>query len=190
MITVHIPMGETVDDETGVIYHSDRDWEIVMEHSLMSIQKWEAKWHVAFLNQRTRTFEQIIDYLRCMTLTPIVPDEAYYCIPADELKRVMAYVEDPMTATHIDDPPAKNKGFGRKVKQDVPTAELIYYWMITAGIPYECRKWHINQLLTLIRVINAKNSKDANKPKRKRSDILEDYRSINEANKARFNTKG
>lgn len=187
MLEIHIPERQVVDEETGKVYRADKDWKLTLEHSLISLQKWEAKWHVAFLNRGTSTFEQTIDYLRCMTLTPNVPDEVYYCIPQSELKRVLDYVDDPMTATRINDGSSTQTSFGRKMGKDVITAEVIYYWMISLNIPTEYRKWHLNQLLTLIRVINAKNQP---KKKRKMRDVLEEYRSINEENKKRFQTKG
>lgn len=187
MIDICIPKSEVIDEETGRIYRAKKDWTLTLEHSLISVQKWEAKWHMAFLNRGTSTFEQTIDYVRCMTLTPNVPDEIYYCIPQSELKRVLEYVDDPMSATKVNDDSSTQKSFGKKIGKDVITAEVIYYWMISLNIPTEYRKWHLNQLLTLIRVINAKNQP---KKKRRMKDVLEEYRSINEANKARFNTKG
>lgn len=187
MIEITIPKGQIVDDETGNVYRAEKDWTLVLEHSLISVQKWEAKWHVAFLNRGTRTFEQTIDYLRCMTLTPNVPEEIYYCIPEKEMKKVLDYVDDPMTATRVNDDSESQRGFGRKIGREVVTAEVIYYWMISLNIPAEYKKWHLNQLLTLIRVINAKNQP---KKKRRMKDVLEEYRAINEANKARFHTEG
>ena len=187
MVEIYIPKSQIIDEETGVVYTAEKDWKLALEHSLISVQKWEAKWHVAFLNKGTRTFEQTIDYLRCMTLTPNVPDEVYYCIPHTELKRVLEYVDDPMTATRINDGFDSGNSYGKKMGKDVITAEVIYNWMISLNIPTEYRKWHLNQLLTLIRVINAKNQP---KKKRRMRDVLEEYKSINEANKRRFGTKG
>lgn len=186
MIEVFIPKSEIV-DENGNVYRAKKDWTLQMEHSLISLQKWEAKWHVSFLNRGMHDFEQTLDYIRCMTLTPNVPSEVFYCIPESELLRIKEYVDDPMTATRVNDDSIQNRGWGKKVGNDVVTAEVIYYWMISLNIPAEYRKWPLNQLLTLIRVINAKN---APKKKRSRRDILEEYKAINEANKARFNTKG
>lgn len=188
MLRIQIPKSQIVDDETGNVYRAEHDWTLFLEHSLISVQKWEAKWHVAFLNGKSRTFEQTIDYLRCMTLSPsVVPDEVYYCIPQSELRKVLDYVDDPMTATRVNDGNDTKTGYGRKIGKEVVTAEVIYYWMISLNIPTEYRKWHLNQLLTLIRVINAKNQP---KKKRRMKDVLEEYKSINEANKLRFNTKG
>ena len=188
MLNIRIPKGQIVDNETGNIYKANKDWDITLEHSLISLQKWESKWHVAFLkNGGPRTFEQTIDYIRCMTLTPNVPDEVFYCMPESEMKKIREYIEDPMTATCVNDEAVSKTTYGKKVGKEVVTAEVIYYWMISLNIPSEYKKWHLNQLLTLIRVINAKN---APKKKRKMRDVLEEYKSINEANKARFQTKG
>ena len=188
MLEILIPKSQIINDETGEIYTAEKDWHLTLEHSLLSVQKWESKWHVAFLNRGTRTFEQTIDYLRCMSLTPNVPDEVFYCIPKAELERVLKYVEDPMTATRVNDESPGQTVYGRKMGKEVVTAEVIYYWMISMNIPFEYRKWHLNQLLTLIRVINAKNQ--PKKKKRSMRSVLEEYRSINEANKARFHTEG
>lgn len=189
MLEIHIPKTQIIDDETGKVYRSEKDWKLTLEHSLVSVQKWEARWHVAFLNRGARTFEETIDYLRCMTLTPNVPDEVYYCIPQSELKKVLEYVDNPMTATYVNDDDPGTTSYGRRVGKDVITAEVIYYWMISLNIPTEYRKWHLNQLLTLIRVINAKNS-PKKKKRRSMRDTLEEYRAINEANKKKFQTKG
>lgn len=187
MIEINVPASSVVDPDTNRIYRVKKDQKIQLEHSLISIQKWESRWHIAYLKRdHQKTYEQIIDYIRCMTLTPNVADDVYYCIPDSELKRVAQYIDDPMSATRVHDaPPVKSFGIGQK--QDVVTAEVIYYWMIAMNIPYECRKWHLQQLLTLIRVINAKN---APKKKRPMKDVLAEYRSINEENKKRFGTKG
>ena len=101
--------------------------------------------------------------------------------------KIADYIDNPMTATWFSESPGKKKP-GRAKKQII-TAEIIYYWMISCNIPTEYRKWHLNQLLTLIRVINIKNDATVNK-KRSRTEILRDFSAINEANKKKFNTKG
>ena len=117
-----------------------------------SLHKWESKWNKAFLTKREKTTEEIIDYVKCMTLTKNVNPEVYLCLTADNFKQIQNYIEAPMTATTFaDDKQSKNS-------REVITSELIYYWMIAQNIPFECRKWHLNSLLTLIRVCNIKNA--------------------------------
>lgn len=150
-----------------------------MEHSLISISKWESKWHKPFNSDAPKTYEESLDYLRCMTLTPNVNPLIYRAIPDEAIKRIDAYIHDPMTATTV-------KDFGNKKSREVVTSELVYYWMITLGIPMECQKWHFNRLLTLIRVCEAKN----NPKKMGRRESLEQQRALNKARRAKYHTKG
>ena len=187
MITVRIPKGKSFDPRHNVFYTLNKDIVIQLEHSLISLQKWESRWHVPFLSSKEKTIEQTIDYIRCMCVTSNVPDDAFYCIPEAEMNRITAYIDDPMTATWFRESPQISNG--PKKKKEVVTAEIIYYWMISYNIPSEYRKWNLNQLLTLIRVLNIKNDTSPKK-KRSRTAILNDYKSINEANKKKFETKG
>ena len=150
-----------------------------MEHSLISISKWESKWHKPFNSDDKKTYEESLDYLRCMTLTPNVNPLIYRAIPDEAIARIDAYIHDPMTATTI-------KDTGNRKSREVVTSELVYYWMITLGIPMECQKWHFNRLLTLIRVCEAKN----NPKKMGRREALEQQRALNRARRAKYNTKG
>ena len=185
MIQIQVQPNEVYDQETDRFYKVTKPVTIQLEHSLISLQRWEAKWNKSFLKDKPpKTQEETIDYIRCMCLTPNVPEDVFYCLGAKEVQQIVNYIEAPMTATTFRTipgapPPRKNK--------QIITAELIYYWMISYNIPSEYRKWHLNQLLTLIRVFN-----EENKPKKKRSrmEILAEHRAINEANKAYFNTKG
>lgn len=190
MITIEVPEREVYYKET--FYKVEKRTVIQLEHSLISIQKWESKWHKAFLSRNNKTTEETIDYIRCMCITPNVKEDVFYCIPPDEMKRILQYLEDPMTATHFREDQAKQDLSMRGNRKEVITAELVYYWMVTLNIPSEYKKWHINQLLTLIRLINLKNAALNGKGKNKRSrmEILEDHRSINEENKKRFGTSG
>lgn len=180
MITITIPKGQVFDNTNQIFWRVTKDTTIQLEHSLISLQKWEARWHTPFLIKKQKTVEQMIDYVRCMCLTNNVKEDVFYCIPKSEMDRIAEYIEDPMTAS----PRGKSGG---KRKNRLVTAELIYCWMITLNIPSEYRKWHLNQLLTLIQVINEET---APKKKQNRHEILENYRKINEENKKRFHTKG
>ena len=153
-----------------------------LEHSLVSISKWESKWHKSFIhNTKNLTTEETLDYVKCMTLTKNVSTEVYDCLSESDYIRIRDYIDNPMTATTFaEDRTAQNN-------REVVTAELIYYWMISLNIPFECRKWHLNSLLTLIRVCNIKNQP----PKKMgRQATLNQYSKLNAARKAQMNTKG
>ena len=183
MISITVPKGEVFDSENNIFWRVTKDTTIQLEHSLISLQKWEARWQIPFLTSNDKTLEQTIDYIRCMCLTPNVKEDVFYCIPRSEMNRISDYIKNPMTATTISGRgPKKSPG-----KRKIITAEVIYYRMITLNIPSEYKKWHLNQLLMLIQVINAEN---APKTKRKKHEIMEEYRAINEANKKKYNTKG
>ena len=152
-----------------------------LEHSLISISKWEQKWHKAFLSKNDKTYEETIYYIQCMTLTQNVDPISYYFISDDDMNRINEYISDSMTATFFmeDKKPAGSS--------EVVTSELIYYWMIALGIPFECQKWHLNRLLTLIKVCQIKN---APPKKRSKRDIMAQNAALNAARRKRLNTKG
>lgn len=181
MIEITIPETEIYNSETAEFFYPvKKPITLRLEHSLVSLQKWESKWHKPFLGKEEKSKEETLDYVRFMCITPNVDPEVYQYIPAEEMKRIGDYIEDPMTATWFGD----SKKSGPPPKKEVITAEIVYYWMITLGIPSEYRKWHLNQLLTLIRVINAKN---APKKKRNRKETLADYARINAIRRAKYN---
>ena len=160
------------------------DEEKQLEHSLVSLSKWESKWCKSFMNtmsQKLFTTEEILDYIRCMTITQRVDPEVYFHLSEDNLRDVIAYINAPMTATTFrDDPNAKKN-------REIITAELIYHWMIETQVPFECRKWHLNQLLTLIRVRNVK----LQPPKKmSRSEIMARNASLNAARRKQLGTRG
>lgn len=122
-----------------------------LEHSLLSISKWESKWHKPFLSDKPKTSEETIDYIRCMALNKDISDSMLQRIPKSEMKKIEKYIQDPMTATWF-----SNKEEKKPVRKQTVTAEILYYDMIALGIPFECEKWHINRLITLIRVCQEK----------------------------------
>ena len=162
MITVVIEPSEEIDDNNNIVKIPGATLQL--EHSLISLQKWEAIWQQPWLdntNQKTR--EQTISYIKCMTINKNVSDEVYNKIPDYEINRVNAYINNPMTASKIDENLGQSnlKQLQHKNTHDsFISAELIYYWMIAFHIPFECRKWHLNQLLTLIRVCAAKKEEE------------------------------
>ena len=152
-----------------------------LEHSLVSISKWEAKWHKPFLSAEPKTREETVDYIRFMTMTQNVNPALYSLITNRHIEIVNKYIEDPMTATTF----KKQEGKGSSAK--VITSEEIYYYLVAYQIPFECQKWHFNRLMTLIRICDEKN-----KPKKKmrKGDIAKQRSSLNAARRAKYGTKG
>lgn len=184
-ITIPEQHHEFFDDIKEEFIHVDvKETSIQIEHSLISLKKWEQKWHTPFLGKDDKTYDEITDYIRCMTLTHGIDPEVYKWIPMDVLEQVVEYIKDPMTATWF----RENDLIGaQKSSREVVTAEIIYYWMIALSIPVEFQKWHLNQLLTLIKVVNIKNGKPQKKDKRS---AAKERAAINAARRAKYNSKG
>lgn len=153
-----------------------------LEHSLVSLSKWESKWHKPFLSKGEKTALETVDYVKCMTLTQNVPMDAYSHLTLDNIRAINQYIDAPMTATTFSEEPLGGKG-----SREIVTAELIYYWMIALNIPFECQKWHLNRLLTLIRVCNIKNRPPK---KRNRKEIMRRNAALNAARRKKLHTKG
>lgn len=180
MLTITIPGTEFFDERTDEFTRTE-DTQLTLEHSLLSLTKWESKWNKPFLGSDNKTMEECIDYIRCMTLEENVDPLVYFNITTGLFERVNQYIEAPMTATTIKD------SSGRRSNRDVITNELIYYWMTAIGIPFECEKWHLNRLLMLIRVCNVKNSPQKKMSKR---DIYSQNHALNAARKKQLGTHG
>ena len=179
MLEITIPGLEYFDEETNeFIYYADE--RIQLEHSLVSISKWESKWCKPFLDGKNKTLEEILDYVHCMCLDETVDKMTLTRLTEDNLKDINEYIARPMTATTFSN---EKKGGGR----ETVTSELIYYWMVTFNIPFECQHWHLNRLLTLVKVCNIKN----NPPKKMSArEIMTRNKALNEARKKQFQTKG
>lgn len=182
MLKITIPKTEMFNEQTNEFFEI-KEQTISLEHSLVSISKWESKWHKPYLTNEPKTAEESVDYLRCMTLTQNVDPKVYYCIPASEMKRINEYIENPMTATWFSD----DKPEGGRRKGRIITAELLYYWMVAYQIPFECQKWHLNRLITLIKVCDAEN-----KPNKKtnKNELLARNARLNKARKKALKTHG
>lgn len=180
MLEITVPKIRLFNDETWEFINVP-ETTLKLEHSLVSVSKWEAKWHKTFLAKNERTAEENIDYIRCMTLNKAVDPNVYYGLTEQNIMEINAYIEDPMTATHF-----LNKDENKKPSREKTTSELIYYWMISLNIPFECQKWHLNRLLTLIEVCSRKNA-----PPRKRGqkDIAARNK-LNRERKARLGSRG
>lgn len=152
MLTITVQISPDYWDEKNEVFVDAKTTKLQLEHSLVSISKWEQKWHKPFLSKKEKTYDEIIDYIKDMTLTQNVKPEVYNCLSTENIKEIDEYINDPMTATTFSN---VNQ---QKGSRETVTSELIYYWMIQLNIPFECRKWHLNTLLTLIEVCNVKNS--------------------------------
>lgn len=171
MYTLHVAKSEYYDSNTNEFFETpEKDLEL--EHSLLSISKWEAKWHRAFLSEQQgpKTREELLDYIRCMTLTKNIDPIVYSGITDKQIKDVMDYAGDSMTATTF-----KNTRRGRASSGFI-TNEVLYWQMCQYGIPFECQKWHLNRLLTLIRVCNEKGEPPQ---KMSQKDVLRQYAGAN-----------
>ena len=151
MIRITIPKSESW-DEVKQEFVSVKEQTLQLEHSLVSLSKWESKWCKPFFSKQEKTYEETMDYIKCMTLTQNVDPNVYLHLTEANITQINKYIEAPMTATTFYED--KNGAKSR----EIITSELIYYWMIALNIPFECQKWHINRLLTLIRVCIIKNA--------------------------------
>ena len=180
MLTIKIPDTEYYNEETSQ-FVSVKELTIDLEHSLVSLSKWEAKWCKPFLGKDQKTSEEVRDYIRCMIIDRNVPDNILYALSKQQEKQIADYIDEKMTATTFSDISSASKS------HEVITSEIIYYWMISLNIPFECQKWHLNRLLTLIRVCSIKN---APPKKMGRNSVLSRNAQINAARKKQLNTRG
>lgn len=180
MLRITVPAAEFFDEVREEFVYT-KEVTLQLEHSLVSLSKWESKWNKAFLGRQEKTDEEILDYVRCMTLTQNVDSEVYTRLSAQNYAAINAYIEAPMTATYFSED-KQSKG-----NREVVTSELIYYWMISYNIPVEFQKWHLNRLLTLIRVCNIKNSPPKKRSKR---DLMRRNAALNAARRNRLGSKG
>lgn len=186
MLSIIIPGSEFYDEEHNSFVNV-KETTLNLEHSLVSISKWEMKWNKAFLGKKPKTIEQSLDYIRCMTLNQVDPN-VYFGLTKSNVSDIYEYINAPMSAVYI------QQIENQSPSKDVITSELIYYWMISLHIPFECEEWHINRLLSLIRVCDIKNEALYGGPKRKRNrstnDLLRRNAALNNARLAKYNTTG
>lgn len=184
MFEVVIPDGDFFDERTFEFIHR-QGGKFTIEHSLLSISKWESKWMKPFLGSSPHekhnfTGEEWIDYIRMMTITKNVDPKLYDSLTPKNMHDINIYINHPMTATTFSN---KNPGG----VWSVTTSEIIYWQMIQLGIPFECQKWHINRLMTLIRVCAEKGSKPEKVPY---SEMIRDRRALNAQRLAATGSRG
>ena len=181
MLRITIPEQELW-DEKKLKFVTIKEQPLQLEHSLVSLSKWESKWHKPFLGKGDKTPEEILDYIKCMTLTQNVNSEVYNYLTQENITQINEYIEDSMTATTFSADKTASKN------HEVVTSEIIYYWMIALNIPIEiCQKWHLNRLLTLIRVCNIKNSPPK---KMSKKELMSRNAALNAARRQQLNTRG
>ena len=180
MLTITIPAFECYDEENERFINFS-DTVLILEHSLLSLAAWESKWHKPFIGNNNKTIEESLDYIKCMTLNrDMVPELAWTRITDDMMQQVIDYIEEPMTATTF-------SNMGKRSSREIITNEIIYYWMFTLGIAKECEQWHLNRLMTLIRVCSEKNSP---KKKMSKNEIYAQNKALNESRRRLLHSKG
>jgi hypothetical protein len=181
MLRIAVPISPEGWDESKQEFVEPETKVLELEHSLASLSKWESKWRKAFLTRKEKSTEEVLDYVRCMTLTPNVDPELYNHLTSENFQKIREYIEDPMTATYF---PEETNG---KKSNEVATAELIHYWMISLNIPPEYENWHLNRLIAQVRVCNMKNQPPKKMSKR---DIMSRNAAINAARRQELNSRG
>ena len=180
MLQLMIPAGEQY-DEVKQEFIRTNGCTLQLEHSLVSLSKWESKWCKPFFVKDPKTIEETRDYIRCMTITQNVDPNVYLLLSNKHIEQVNKYIEAPMTATTFS---SMKRG---RISREIITSELIYYWMIALNIPFECQKWHLNRLLTLIRVCDIKSQPEKKMGMR---NIMSRNSALNAARRKSLNSKG
>lgn len=183
MLTIYVEPMEFYNETTGEFVVT-KGQTLTLEHSLLSVSKWEAKWHEPFLSRDVSGFtnEKILDYIKCMTITTNVDSSVYAALSSNRkyAEIIKNYIQDPHTATTINN---KKRGGSR----EIVTSELIYYWMIELGIPFSCEKWNLNRLMMLINVCGIKQTPSK---KMSKADAFSQQRSLNAIRRAKSGSRG
>lgn len=180
MLILNVKGGESFNEETQE-FDTQSDFVLELEHSLISLSKWESIAHKPFLGNAPKTNKEIFSYIETMILNPTYPERIVSWLSDDNLKAIKEYIESPASATTFGQMPE------RRGRGEVITSELIYYWLVAFNIPFEVERWHLNRLFALVRICNIKNQKPT---KGNKSDIMRRNRELNEQRKAQYNTSG
>lgn len=186
MLKLTIPGIENWDSKNNVFVYTDVV-ELELEHSLVSLSKWEAEWGKPFLGPDIKSDEETLSYVRIMTLTPDISPEVYNRLSHDNIRKVNEYLEAKMTATWFNERGPQKAG---PKKREIITAEIIYHWMISFQIPFEAEHWHLNRLITLIKVLNEKNAPADKNRKMSPREVAQRNRELNEQRLAKLGTSG
>jgi hypothetical protein len=176
-----IVLGDEYFNEETETFETVGDVELELEHSLISLSKWESKYQKPFLTSNSKTPEEISTYIEAMIILPFSPGEIVHRLSYENIKEINEYIESPQSATTFGSMPE------RKGRGEIITAELIYYWMVAFNIPFSCEYWHLNRLFSLIRICNIKNAPEK---KMGRHEIASRNRELNAARRAQYNTRG
>lgn len=182
MLKFTIPKSESYDSKTKEFVYGE-EVTLELEHSLVALSKWEAIWEKPFLGDETKSTEETMSYIYCMTLTPDISPEIFQRLTNDHLKQINNYIDAKMSATWFNERATQGKPRSR----ETITSELIYYWMIAHTIPFECQYWHLNRLFTLIKVCNTKNAPEK---KMSKNEMLAQRNRLNAQRKADLKTSG
>jgi len=180
MLTIYVPGIELFDENTNRFTYTEA-FELELEHSLVSLSKWESTFHKAFMAREQKTDEETLGYIKAMTLTPNVPSDVYSRLSSENIKTIDEYINDEMTATKFYEQP------GAPRNRELVTAEIIRYWMVSLNVPVQYETMHLNQLFAVIRTINLKN---APKKKMGRKEAAEQQRRLNAERRAKYGTSG
>lgn len=182
MLKIIVGEQDLFDEETSTFTTSGTGVELILEHSLVSVSKWESKFKKPFLAGTEKNREETMAYIEAMIVSPVDhPLDIVTMLVAADVAKINEYIESTESATTFPNAP-QSKG-----RTETITSELIYYWMVTFNIPFECERWHLNRLLTLIRICAAKNSK----PKKMgRNEAAQRQRQLNMERRAQLNSSG
>ncbi len=173
--------GEELFNETDNTFSSTEDVVFDLEHSLISLSKWESKYEKPFLSSEKKTSEEILEYIKTMVITPDPDLDVLYRCDKENLDEVQRYIDSKQSATTFGAMPER-RGPGETI-----TSELIYYWIVFFNIPFDCQYWHLNRLFSLIKICNIKSSK----PKKlSRNEMAQRNRELNAKRKAELGTRG
>lgn len=182
MLQITVPKTEIFNENTNQFLWIP-ETTIQMEHSLVSLSKWEEKHHKAYLDPKLQhSATEILDYFKCMTITKNVKDSVFLALSQRNIEEISSYINDPMTATTFNEMATTKKHSSKFI-----TSEYLYFCMFSLGVPIECEKWHINRLMTLLKIFE-----EENKPQKKRSEAetLNYYAKLNAERKRKWHTKG
>lgn len=180
MLTITIPGVEFYDEITEK-FSTVGDLVVQLEHSLVSLSKWESKHEKAFLGPGEKTTEEVLDYVKMMIVTPNLPPDTFSRFTQDTITQINDYIESKQSATTFRDLPVQ------RGRSEVISSELIYFWMTSFNIPFACETWHLSRLFALIRIANIKNGKNKKMPI---NEVAAQQRSLNEQRKAALGTSG